>query len=85
MNVNKMEQAENYFMKAIAEEPTNGLNYAWIAFALESRGEFAQALEAWKRAIELFKDPVEMEKAQRKVASLEKRLNKKEAPKGDEE
>ncbi len=77
LNQKNFNQAEELFQKALVEEPNNGLNYAWIAYLLESKGKFPQALDTWKRAIQLLKDPAEMEKAQRKVASLEKRLNKK--------
>jgi len=80
LNQKELDSAEEFFQKALVEEPNNGLNYAWLAYLLESKGKFPQALDTWKRAIQLLKDPAEMERAQRKVASLEKRLNKK-APK----
>lgn len=85
INMKQMDQAGQNFLKAIAEEPANGLNYAWLAFVLESAGELSHAYETWKKAVELLKDPVEMEKAQRKLANLEKRLNKKEPKKEKEE
>lgn len=77
INLDQLGPAEETIMKAIAEEASNGMNYAWLAYVLETRGELSPALETWKKAVELLKDPAEMEKAQRKIASLEKRLNKK--------
>jgi len=81
LNQKEYGPAEENFQKALVEEPNNGLNYAWIAFLLESKGKLPQALDTWKRAIQLLKDPAEMQRAQRKVASLEKRLNKKSSKK----
>ena len=80
LNLDQLNQAEEMLVRAIAEDAENGMNYAWMAYLLEKRNELPKALETWRRAVELLKEPAEMEKAQRKIASLEKKLNKKANP-----
>jgi tetratricopeptide (TPR) repeat protein len=81
VNLRLVDQAGGYFARAITLEPDNGLNHAWIAFVLESKGELERARDEWRRATELLKDRAELEKANRRLTSLEKKLNKIEREK----
>lgn len=85
INLKQLDQAYNYFVKAVNQEPENGLNFAWLAFGLESKGEFEAARDSWRKAVELIKDPQELEKATRKLSSIEKKLAKKAKAKQKEE
>ncbi|MBI4405497.1 MAG: tetratricopeptide repeat protein [Deltaproteobacteria bacterium] len=76
LNLRLLNQASESFSKAIAEEPQNGINHAWMAFLLEGKGDLSRAREEWKRAIELLKDPAELEKATRRLAIVERKLKK---------
>lgn len=82
VNLKLMDQALNYFQRAANAEPDEGMNHAWLAFALESKGKLDEARESWQKALELLKDPNELEKATRRLASIEKRLGKKKEKKG---
>lgn len=82
VNLKLMDQAGSYFSKALAAEPENGINYAWMAYMLEGKGELQKARESWQKAVELIKDPTELEKATRKLSSIERRLGKKEKASG---
>ena len=74
VNLGLIEQAGASFSRALELEPENGLNYAWMAYALESKGRLTDAREAWKRAIQYLTEPDELERARRRLASLEKRM-----------
>lgn len=78
LNTKLVGQAGQSFLRAIELEPKNGLNYAWLGFVLESKGKLKEARDVWKKAIELLTDPAELEKASKRLASVEKRLEKKE-------
>ena len=58
-------------------EPANGLNFGWFAFALEEKGDLVRAKEYWEKALQLLDEPTEIEKANRKIASIEKRIKKR--------
>jgi len=77
LNLKLLEQAGAYFSRALAIEPENGVNHAWMAFVLEGQNRLSEARDEWKRAIELLRDPGELERATRKLTSLERRINVK--------
>jgi len=77
-NLKLVDQAAGYFNRALNQEPDNGINYAWLAFAFEAKGDLNKARDAWSRALELLQDPKEIERATRKLASLQKRVDRKE-------
>jgi tetratricopeptide (TPR) repeat protein len=74
LNLKLNDQALDNFSRALEAEPTNGINYAWMAYVLESQGRFTDAKEAWQKALELMKDPKDLERANRRLASVEKKL-----------
>jgi len=76
VNLKLLDKAFNRFADAAELEPNNGLNYAWSAYILESKGKLPQALEAWKRAAELLTDVEELGRAQSRLTALQKRLGK---------
>jgi len=76
VNLKLIDQAGNFFQKAVTIEPENGFNHGWLAYVYESKGEFEAAREEWRKAVELFRDPNELSKATRKLAAIEKRLGK---------
>ncbi len=76
LNMKLFSQAATYFAKAVTQDPEDGLNHAWLAFVLENKGELARARDEWKRATELLRDPEELAKAARKLANIEKKLQK---------
>jgi tetratricopeptide (TPR) repeat protein len=78
LNLKLFTQARNAFNQAASEEPDNAFNHAWLAYVLEGQGALSEARNEWQRAIDLFKDPGELVKATRKLASLEKKLRRKE-------
>jgi tetratricopeptide (TPR) repeat protein len=84
-NLKKFDQANIYFSKAVAQDSNNGLNYAWKAFGFESKGDWESAHDAWIKAVELLKDPSELEKANRKLSHIEEKINKKNKGKEQEE
>ncbi len=45
---------------------------------MESRGQFKEAYDTWKRAGALFNDPEELRRANRKISSLEKKIGKRD-------
>jgi tetratricopeptide (TPR) repeat protein len=65
------------FSKAVMYEPSNAFNLGWFAYALEEKGDLIRAKEYWEKALGLFEEPQERDKAARKIASIEKRLKKK--------
>lgn len=76
VNLNLVDSAKVYFARATAAEPTNGFNHAWLAYVLETKGDLARARDEWQKAVELFRDPVEVEKATRRLAFIDKKLGK---------
>lgn len=76
VNLKLMDQAGSNFLQASTIEPQNGMNWAWLAFALEAKGEFKKARDSWRKAVELLRDPVELTKATRRLANLERKLGK---------
>lgn len=78
VNLRLIDNAEVHFRRAVEQAPEEGLNHAWLGYVLESRGKLAEAKEHWAKAVEFFRDPVELEKATRRLASLEKRVPKGE-------
>lgn len=74
VNLKLTDQAAASFLRALELEPENGLNYAWMAFVLESTGKLAEAREAWKRAVQFLTEPDELERARRRLAAVEKRI-----------
>lgn len=77
LNLKKTDQASVLFARALELDPKNGLNHAWMAYTWESKKEFGKALQAWKKASELLKEPEDQERAAVKIAKLEKRNGKK--------
>lgn len=84
INLKQLDQAYQYFIKAVNQDPENGLNFAWLAFGLESKGEWEAARDSWKKAVDLLKDAHELEKATRKLASIEKKIVRKQKAKQKE-
>lgn len=78
LNMKLLDQAGGYFSRAAAQEPENGLNHAWLGYVFEAKGNFIQARDAWRRAQNLLKEPSELEQATRKLARIERRLEKDE-------
>jgi len=76
VNRNLIDSAGANFLKASNVEPNEGMNWAWLAFTLESKREYKKAREAWRKAVELIKDPSEQTKAARRLAALEDKLEK---------
>jgi tetratricopeptide (TPR) repeat protein len=86
-NQKLLDPAGASFRKAVELEPQNGLNYAWLAFILESKGKLVESRDTWKRAIQYLTQPDEIERARRRLASLEKRVpgSKKEKTFGEDD
>ena len=91
LNMKLADSAEGYFKKAVQIEPDNGIHHAWLAYVYEGKKEYDAARAEWRKAVELMSDPVELEKANRKLSSLERRLakpqkdKKKRKPEADNE
>lgn len=85
LNLKLPDQAAGFFNKALTLEPTNGMNYAWLAYVLESKGKLEEARQAWTKALELLKEPKEVQRATRRLASVEARLQSKEQKKREKE
>jgi tetratricopeptide (TPR) repeat protein len=81
VNLNLIDQAITFFAKAASEAPDDGMNYAWLAWSLEGKGEWKQARDTWRKALELLKDPKELEKATRKLANIERKIRERDAEK----
>ncbi len=77
LNIKSWDLAAEAFSKAVINEPANGLNFGWFAFALEEKGDLVRAKEYWEKALQLLDEPTEIEKANRKIASIEKRIKKR--------
>jgi hypothetical protein len=45
-----------------------------LAYAYEAKGRLAEAAEAWKSALSYLTDQEEIERAQRRLSSIEKKL-----------
>lgn len=86
-NLKLLDQAGASFLKALELEPENGLNYAWLAFVMESKGKLSEARDAWKRALQYLTQPDELERARRRLSAVEKRIpaSKKEKAVDDED
>ncbi len=82
VNLKLIDQAGTNFLQASTVEPQNGMNWAWLAFTLESKREYKKAREAWRKAVETIKDPAELTKAARRLATLEDKLGKSGEDKG---
>jgi len=74
LNLKLNDQALDNFSRAMEIDPTNGINYAWLAYVLESQGKLADAKQAWQKSLELMKDPKDLERANRRLATVEKKL-----------
>lgn len=81
LNMGLNDQALKLFEKASALDPENGFNHAWMGYVLEGKGELKAARDSWQKAIELFKDPQELKKASRRLATIEKRLSRQDSKK----
>ncbi|MFM8313397.1 MAG: tetratricopeptide repeat protein [Deltaproteobacteria bacterium] len=85
LNQKAWDLAAEAFSKAVINEPNNGINYGWFAYALEEKGELAKAKEYWEKSLALIDEPEQREKANRKIASITKRLkNRKKSEEDDE-
>jgi len=76
LNLKLSDQAGSYFSKAVTVEPNNGMNYAWLGYYFEAKGDLESAIDAWRRALERMNDPKEIGSATRKISSIEKRIKK---------
>jgi tetratricopeptide (TPR) repeat protein len=76
VNLKLLDQAGANFLQATTVEPENGMNWAWLAFALEGKREYKKARDALRKAVERIREPEELTKAARKLASLEKKVGK---------
>jgi tetratricopeptide (TPR) repeat protein len=85
VNLKLMDQAGKNFLQASIVESENGMNWAWLAFALEAKGENKKARDAWRKAVELIREPNELAKAARRLATLEQKLGKEKAKDKDKE
>ncbi len=87
MSIRMVEQASASFLRALELEPENGLNYAWLAYVLETKGKLLEAREAWKRSVQYLTEPDEVERARRRLALVERRIpaGKKDKPVEDQE
>jgi len=85
VNLKLFNQAGIHFERAALAEPDNGMNHAWLAFVLEQKRDLRAAQAEWKKALELLSDPEEIEKATRRLSSIEKRLGKGKKKKIEEE
>lgn len=81
LNLGLKEAALKLFERAVALEPENAFNHAWLGYMQEGKGDFKQAYASWQKAMELFRDPIELKRASRRIASLEKKLGKVERKK----
>jgi tetratricopeptide (TPR) repeat protein len=75
LNLKLNAQAMDNFSRAMELDPSNGMNYAWLAYVLEAQGKLLDAREAWQKALELLKDPKELERANRRLATIERQLS----------
>lgn len=85
LNQKLWDLAAETFSKAVAYEPSNALNYGWLAYVFEEKGDLIRAKEYWEKSLALFEDTSQREKAVRKIASLEKRIKKKKPSKDDDD
>jgi tetratricopeptide (TPR) repeat protein len=76
LNQKAWDLAAEAFSKAVINDPTNGINFGWFAYALEEKGDLAKAKEYWEKALAVIEEPGQREKANRKIASITKRLEK---------
>ncbi len=76
LQMKEWEHATAQFLKAIQEEPNEGSHYGWLARVYEATGDFRDARDVLKKAIDLLKEPAQVEKANRRLSSIEKRLNR---------
>ncbi len=75
LNMKLLAQAGNSFRKAVQEDPDSAINHAWLAWVLESQREWADSKNEWQKAIDLFKDPVELKRAARRLATVERQMS----------
>ncbi len=73
INLKLLTQAANYLRKAVQGDPDNAINHAWLAWVYESQREWADARAEWQRTIEVATDPVELQRATRRLAAVEKK------------
>jgi tetratricopeptide (TPR) repeat protein len=81
LNLNLADQARAYFKRAADIEPDNAFNHAWLAWTLEATKDYSAARAEWRRALDLFKDPAEIAKASRRLASVETHIRRGEGSK----
>jgi len=74
VNLKLLSQAANSFRKAVQGDPDNAINHAWLAWVYESQRDWTQARQEWQRTIEVATDPVALQRASRRLASVEKQL-----------
>jgi tetratricopeptide (TPR) repeat protein len=79
LNLKLPKQALTYFNRAASNAPSEGMNHAWLGYVLESEKQMEEASEEWKKAVDLLKDPQELEKATRRLAAIEKKMSKNSA------
>ena len=61
------------------------MSYAWLAYVLEGKGELNESQESWERALELLKDPAEIQRASRRLATVKERMAKRAKKKEKDE
>lgn len=79
LNLKLEAKAQEFFLKSLELDPSNGMTYAWVAFVLEKNGELEKAREAWQKAVDLIKEPEELAKATRKLATIHEKIEKAKA------
>lgn len=85
LNQKSWDLAAEAFAKVVINDPNNAINLGWFAFALEEKGELRKAKEYWEKALSLFEEPEQREKASRKIASITKRIEKQKKTQEDDE
>jgi len=85
LNQKAWDLAAEAFSKSVINEPTNGINFGWFAYALEEKGDLAKAKEYWEKALAVIQEPEQREKATRKISSITKRLQKLKKTEEDDE
>ena len=76
VNLGQWSSAVSQFEKVVKDEPGNGMNFAWYGFVLEAKGDLEKARDMYKKAVSFLNDPAEVQKANRKLATIEKKLGK---------
>lgn len=85
LNQKAWDLAAEAFSKAVIQEPNNGINYGWFAYALEEKGDLGRAKEFWQKALAFLDEPGQRERATRKLAKIEKRIKRRKSMLEEEE